>query len=84
MSRFSIIVEPELLGKPADLLLVEINLETVLAKAREVLFPDLEGSILIESGVVKADMDAGSECFVELAYTIGCQDNDSREVFKDS
>lgn len=38
---------------------------------QEAALPDLQGGCFVEFGVVEADVDAGSECFVELADAVG-------------
>ena len=61
-----------LFGELADLVFGEIELETGPAKAKEAALPDFQRCISVEFGVIEADMDAGSECFVKFTDSVCC------------
>ena len=79
-----LVVEPMFFGELADLAFGEIKVEAGISEAQKAALPDFQCGILVEFGVVEADVDAGSKCFVEFTDTIGGEDDNAGEVFEDS
>ena len=71
VGRFLHIVEPVPFCKGSNLVFGEIELEARIAEALEAAVPDLQGSGLVEFGVVEADVDARSKCFVKFSDAVG-------------
>lgn len=82
-SRWPALVQlPVLFDEAADLVLFDVNVNATGLEARYVLLPDLLGGCPVQPGIVETDVDSGSECLVELANPVGCEDDDARVVFK--
>ena len=65
-----LVIEPVFFSELADLAFGEIKSEAGISKAQKATLPDFQCRILVEFGVVKADVDAGAKCFIKFADTI--------------
>ena len=65
-----------------DCFAIHFDTPPVLNQAFQVHFPDLDGRVLIELGIVKFHVDAGLEGFVEIPHFVGGEKEDSGVVFE--